>query len=136
MTLPPPPETRNSTPVEPVSEPVPKFDVPVTLVRLIPFAPPEELTDEKFAFSETPLAMIAGAASGVLLTVPVLLVTVIVPPPVAERPVPAFVSIVRELKVMAEVALLLARLTPVPPAAVRVALTLCWKLTAVLAARL
>jgi len=44
------------------------------------------------------------------------------------------VVIESELKVMVEVALLLARLTPVPPDAVLVALTLDWKLIAVLAA--
>src|SRR5438105_4255700 len=100
----------------------------------MPFVPPEELTVEKLALSVTPLATTAGAACVVLLIVPVLLVTLTVPPPVAERPVPALVVIESELKVMVEVALLLARLTPVPPDAVRVALTLDWKLIAVLAA--
>src|SRR2546423_11164824 len=76
----------------------------------------------------------AGAACGVLLIVPVPLVTFTVPPPAAESPVPALVVIERELKVTVEVALLLARLTPVPPDAVLVALTLPWKFIAVLAA--
>jgi len=42
-----------------VSEPVPKFEVPVTLVRLMPFVPPVADTDVKVALSATPLAMIA-----------------------------------------------------------------------------
>src|SRR5947209_7087192 len=70
-----PPLTKNESPELLEIAPVPKFDVPVTFVRETPFVPPEELMAEKFAFKARPLAMMAGAACVVLLTVPVLFVT-------------------------------------------------------------
>ena len=98
--MPEPPLTRNSTPDEPDRAPVPKFEVPETVVNETPFVPPEELIDAKFAFRTTLAAVIAGAACGVLLIVPVPFVTVKVPPPVALRPVPAFVAMLSELNVV------------------------------------
>ena len=71
--------------------PLPILEVPVTLVRLTPFVPPDDLIAEKFAFSAMPLATIAEAGWVVLLMVPVPLVTVMVPPVVAFRPMPPLV---------------------------------------------
>src|SRR5437773_359566 len=118
--------TRNVAPVAPDSVPPPKFEVPVTDVRLTPLVPPDDLIAEKLALRAMPLAIIAGAACTVLLIVPVALVTLIVPPTVAFNPVPVVVWIVSELKFMfaPEVPV---QLTPLPPALVLVELVAPWK---------
>ena len=87
-----PPLIKNVAPEAPLSVLLlPKMEVPVTVVKLRPFVPPEDLIAEKFALSATLLAMMAAAACTVLLIVPVPFVTVTVPPVVAFKPVPAFV---------------------------------------------
>jgi hypothetical protein len=83
-----------------VKVPVPRLDVPVTLVRLTePLAPAEDFIAAKFTFSATPFATMAELGCTVLLIVPVGLVTFIVPPPDRSIPVPFSVWIVSELKV-------------------------------------
>jgi len=122
-----PPLTKNVAADAPLRAPPPKFDVPVTVVRLTPLVPPDELIAEKFALSATALAMIAAAACVVLLIVPVPLVTFTVPPIVALKPVPPLVWMLSELKVIVAPAVP-AQLTPVVAAVSEVALVAAWKL--------
>src|SRR4051812_19022903 len=117
-----PPETKKETSDAPVMEPVPKFDVPATLVSETPrplAALPllVEMTLEKFALSVTALAMMAGAAWPALPVALIdfeLLVTVMVPEVMAERPGPFEVVMPSDSKVTLEA----TRLTPAPPAVV------------------
>src|SRR5437867_10965058 len=88
------PLTRKVAPAAPVSDPVPKFDMPVTVVRLmqLPLVPlPLQETLLKFALSATPLARIAGAVCApmpVALTAFVPFVTLTAPPPAKLTAVP------------------------------------------------
>src|SRR6266436_6323010 len=101
---------RNVPPDAPLRAPVPKFEVPVTVVRLMPFVPPVADTDVKVALRTTPFATIAPPEPELIVLLLAPVVMPIVPPPLELSPVPLVVVIARPplLKLIVAPALVLS----------------------------